>query len=275
MVIDMHTHAFPDAIAERTISILEKKGGFPARNNGTLAGLKKSMEQGGVDLSLVLPVVTKPSQFESINRFAAVVDKTPGLRSFGGIHPLCENIEEKLDFIRSSGLRGIKIHPDYQETFIDDPAYIEILEGCRRRGLYVTTHAGVDPAVPTLVRCPPERMNKVLKKLQYGKDTEPFIILAHLGGANMYDEVEKYLVGTPVYIDLSFVLPYVPKEQVLRIIRNHGSERILFATDAPWVNQKEYLDYFMSLPLDDRERALILCENAAKILDISFPETGT
>ncbi len=270
MIIDMHTHAFPDAIAGRTIAILEKKGGFPAQNDGTVAGLKKTMDAAGISLSLVLPVVTKPTQFESVNRFAKTVDDMPGLRSFGGIHPLCEDLKGKLNFLKQSGFRGIKIHPDYQEKFIDEPEYIEIFENCRRLGLYVTTHAGVDPAEPLLVRCPPERMRKVLDKIKCEKDEKPFIILAHLGGANMYDEVERYLVGTNVYIDLSFVLPHANPEQALRIIRTHGVDKILFATDAPWVSQKKYLEYFMSLPLTDRERSQILYENAAKILNISI-----
>ena len=79
--------------------------------------------------------MTKPSQFESVNRYAAEINGKDGIFSFGGIHPECEGIEEKLDEIKSLGLKGIKLHPDYQATEFDDDKYLRILEGCKKRGL--------------------------------------------------------------------------------------------------------------------------------------------
>ncbi len=87
MIIDFHTHVFPDAIAQRTIAHLEDKGGMKAHIEGTLTGLKCSMKRAGIDYSVVLPVVTKPSQFESVNRYAAEINGKEGIFSFGGIHP--------------------------------------------------------------------------------------------------------------------------------------------------------------------------------------------
>ena len=75
MVIDFHTHIFPDAIAEKTIAILEKASGIKADTDGTLNGLLQSMEVTGVDMSVILPVVTKPSQFESVNVFAKQINE--------------------------------------------------------------------------------------------------------------------------------------------------------------------------------------------------------
>ena len=55
MVIDFHTHAFPDKIADRTIEVLEanilKMQGKPkyAVIAGTLDALKKSMEKNNID----------------------------------------------------------------------------------------------------------------------------------------------------------------------------------------------------------------------------------
>ena len=116
MVIDFHTHIFPDTIASKTIAALEQTSGIEAATDGTLRGLLASMEMAGVDMSVVLPVVTKPSQFESINRYAKSVNETYSgkILSFGGIHPDCEDYKQKLDFIKELGLPGIKLHPDYQ-----------------------------------------------------------------------------------------------------------------------------------------------------------------
>ena len=86
MIIDFHTHIFPDEIAPKTIPALEKVSGIKAATDGTLTGLLQSMEQTGVDISVIMPVVTKPAQFDKINAFAAKVNETYAGRliSFGG-----------------------------------------------------------------------------------------------------------------------------------------------------------------------------------------------
>jgi predicted TIM-barrel fold metal-dependent hydrolase len=269
MLIDFHAHIFPDAIAARTIALLQERGEAHAYTTGDLKGLLASMSEGGVDYAVILPVMTKPSQFESVNRFAAELCKRSDLCSFGGIHPDCDNIEEKLDTIKSLGLKGVKLHPDYQQTDIDDPRYLRILEGCKKRGLYVSIHTGFDPAFPHRIRCTPEMSARVIRKLHEGEeDPKPFMILAHLGANEQPDETEKHLIGLPVYFDLGVILGKVEKEQLLRVIRAHGADKILFATDTPWHSQKEDRLYFESLPLTEEERKAIAFENARRILGI-------
>ena len=98
MVIDFHTHIFPDKIATRTIESLGTIAGINAATDGTLNGLLDSMQRNGVDQSVIMPVCTRAEQFDSINTFAKKVnDKYEGkLISFGGIHPDCEKPKEKL-----------------------------------------------------------------------------------------------------------------------------------------------------------------------------------
>ena len=116
MVIDFHTHTFPDRIAKATIESLSKCSGITPYTDGTTTGLKRSMQEGKVDISVILPVVTKPVQFETVNRVAAkLCEQEEGLISFGGIHPDCADIRRKVKEIKSLGLKGIKIHPAYQE----------------------------------------------------------------------------------------------------------------------------------------------------------------
>ena len=116
MVIDFHTHIFPDKIAAKSIAHLEEASGIMAATDGTLQGLLNSMEKNNVDLSVILPVVTKPSQFETVNQFAAEVNRKYNgkLISFGGIHPDSEDYKAELDKIKELGLIGIMLHPDYQ-----------------------------------------------------------------------------------------------------------------------------------------------------------------
>ena len=204
MVIDFHTHIYPDVIAARTVAALEEKAGGKAFTDGTRKGILESMENAGVDVSVVLPVATKPQQFETINAFAAQLnDECSGkLISFGGIHPDCEDYKGKLDYIKSIGLKGIKIHPDYQGVMIDDIRYMNIIDYASEIDLIVITHAGLDIGMPELVHCPPDRMRKVLDTLKPHK-----MVLAHYGGWKRWEEVYEYIAGQDVYIDTAFTFP--------------------------------------------------------------------
>lgn len=269
MIIDFHTHVFPDKIAEKTIPYLMEKGVIDSYGDGTLNNLKERMKSSGTDKAVVLPVCTKPSQFDSINKFAKILNSEDNIFSFGGIHPDCENIKEKLMLLKSEGFKGIKLHPDYQETYICDEKYFNIISAAVDMGMYISIHAGVDVAYPDDVHCPPKESRKLIDRIyKNGKNVEPKIILAHLGGIDMYDDVERYLVGQPVYLDLAVILGMAPKEQVERIIRNHGADKILYASDYPWSDLDLNVEIMNSLELTDVEKELILHKNAEKILGI-------
>ena len=60
MIIDFHTHTFPDKIAAQTIAYLAEKGNVKPFRAGTLSSLKESMKRAGVDYSVILPVATVP-----------------------------------------------------------------------------------------------------------------------------------------------------------------------------------------------------------------------
>lgn len=269
MVIDFHTHIFPEAIAAKTISHLEKVGNNSAFTDGTIAGLKRSMEAANITTSVILPVVTKPSQFDSVNRYAASINEKDGILSFGGIHPDSNDYQEELKMISNLNLKGIKLHPDYQNTYIDDQRYLNIIQYALNLGLIISIHAGVDIGLPTPVHCPPAKSSKMLETvLSQTSNSSPSIILAHTGGYMQWDEVEQNLVGKNVYFDLSYSLGIIPTQQVLRIIHTHGSKKILFATDSPWGGQSETLAHFYSLNLTQEEQEDILYKNASKLLGL-------
>lgn len=263
MVIDFHTHTFPDAMAPKTIAGLEKAGGIQAHTDGTLGGLRESMRRAGIDWSVVLPVVTKPHQFHTINKVAAEITGRDGIISFGGIHPDTEDYKGELKTIKELSLKGIKLHPDYQKTFIDDEKYVRIIDYAAELSLITVIHAGIDIGLPSPVHCPPERTARMLKSLD-AEHAE--IVLAHTGGYDQWDEVEEYLVGKPVYMDISYSLHRIGEEQFIRIVRDHGADRMLFATDSPWGGQKETLEMFCGLPLTEEEKDRILYQNALRLL---------
>ena len=279
-IIDFHTHAFPDKIAGRTIELLSKKGGIPAHTDGTAEGLRSRLSEAGIFLGIVLPVVTRPEQFESITRFAqqineerhrrysgnvvgASCDEMVELLSFGGIHPDTPDYKKELKQLSALGFRGIKLHPDYQGVYFDDIRYLRIIEYATELGLIVITHAGVDIGFPDMVRCTPERALKVLREVKPDK-----LVLAHCGGWSLWEEVIDTLAGEPVYMDTAYSMGHISEEHFVTLCRAHGPERMLFATDCPWGNPKKDVETFLSMPLDAKEQELILYKNAEKLLGL-------
>ena len=278
MIIDFHTHVYPDKIAERTMATLGNVPDVEAHTDGTLSGILNSMQCAGIDKSVVLPVSTRAGQFDSITKFARFINENHGDRliSFGGIHPDDEDIESKLAYLKKLGFKGVKIHPDYTETFIDDERYIRIVAEAHKLGLLVITHAGKDPAYST-IHCPPDKGLSMLKAVHsLAPDDTPFFIFAHLGGNRLLSDVEKYLVGQNCYIDISCSFSDLghfsnaADEDVVRIIKNHGADKMLFATDSPWNDQKAYVERFKALEgISDTEKEMILSGNAKKLLSLS------
>ena len=272
MIIDMHTHVFPDNISKKAMDSLTahaSKSGLLPYTDGTLSSLIDSMDEAKIDLSVVLPVLTSVNQFESVNSFASYLNRSQKrVLSFGGIHPCDDDIQGHLKRIKDMGFKGIKLHPDYQDTFFDDQRYYSILFTCFELGLKVVTHSGRDPGFDT-VHCTPKMGKHVLDRLK--RDTgsdDPFVMFAHLGGSQMYDDVEKYLVKEPCFFDLSHAFEFCDRDQMIRIIRSHGPDRILFATDSPWRDQKRYVCLLNDSELSDNEKKLILYDNAKRFLGL-------
>ncbi len=265
MIIDFHTHIFPDKIAARSIEALSQVSGIKAATDGTLNGLLASMDRSGVDLSVIMPVVTKPSQFESVNTFAAKVNEQYAgrLLSFGGIHPDSEDYKAELKRIKELGLPGIKLHPDYQGVMIDDVRYMKIIEYANELDLVILVHAGIDIGLPEPVHCPPDKARKVLDTIKPQK-----LILAHMGGWKQWDEVYEYLAGEQVYLDTAFSFDYMEQEMFMKLWEKHDKDKILFATDSPWSDARRDMDVVNTLPLTVQEKEAIFSGNAKKLLNM-------
>lgn len=273
MIVDFHAHIFPDKIANKTVQILEKKANIPSHSDGTYDGLISSMRRAGVKLSVNLPVLTSPSQFDSILKFATAVNErfftSDGTRerilSFAGMHPDIEEPEEKLRAIKESGILGIKIHPDYQSTFFDDEKYVRILAEAKRLGLITVTHAGFDAGYPgEEIRCTPMRVMRLLDKIG-GYDK---LVLAHFGGNRLFTEVYEILAGEDVYFDTACVLGELSEKNFSQMIEKHGEEKILFATDSPWRDLTEDTNIIKSFSLGESARECVFSKNALALLGI-------
>lgn len=179
------------------------------------------------------------------------------------MHPASPTIKEDIKWIKEHGLKGIKLHPDYQDTYFDDPAYAKIVEYASEQDLITVVHAGKDLAYPDDVHCTPEMSLKLIREV--GPKN---LVLAHTGGLFMWDEVEELLAGEEVYMDISYTLPEISEEQFLRIVRKHGADKMLFGTDSPWGGQRQVLSILDKMKLTKEEKEAILWKNAAGILKL-------
>lgn len=268
MIVDFHTHIFPEKIAARTIAKLETIANVKAFTDGREKSLITSMEKAGVDVSIVLPVVTAPEQFHTINHFAAALndayqDKNVRLLSFGGIHPDTADYKKELREIKELGLQGIKLHPDYQNTYFDDIKYMRILDYASQLDLVTVVHAGIDIGFPNHVRCTIACVRKVLDEVAPKK-----LVLAHYGGFGLWEEVEEFVAGRDVYLDTAYTAGFIGDEIFLKILKKHGADKILFATDSPWSGQEESLSHIRGLVDKKEELDKILGENACRLVNV-------
>ena len=288
MIIDIHTHTFPDKIAKNAVDKLQSASHTAPFTDGTNGALKASMKRAGIDYSIILPVATNPGQVVKINTRAAEQNQIgldqnhhlSGVLSFGCMHPDFPDWHSELSRIAALGLKGIKLHPIYQNTDFDDLKYIRILNRAGELNLIVLIHAGLDVGYPGIIHASPEMICHAVR------DAGPVkLILAHMGGWRDWNQVEEILPDTGVYLDTSFSLGYMTPNgdgyyqtredlklldeiQFIRMIRRFGADKILFGTDSPWGDQARELQKIRALPLTKSEQDAITGGNAAKLLDL-------
>lgn len=283
MIIDFHTHTFPEKIAAGAVGKLASNSHTHPFTGGTQGELLASMQRSGVDISVVLPVATSARQVEHVNDASIRINEgtaEKGILSFGCMHPDFEDWHGELGRLAGAGIKGVKLHPPYQEVDFDDPRYLRILDRCGELGLIVLTHAGLDVGLPGHEESTPEKIARAVRAA--GPVT---LVLAHMGGWRCWDQVERLLPGTGVYLDTSFSLdPMTPigdgfyqtpqslarltGEDMARMIRLFGADHILFGTDSPWEDQLDQVERIRALPLTEDEKAAILGENARRLLGI-------
>lgn len=262
MKIDFHTHCFPDRLAEKAINELAVRSEKKAFFDGTLSGLKDRIKKAGIDKAVVCNISTNVKQVPAVNDFAIAANGGE-IISFGSVHPLYENYKYEIDRLCGAGIKGLKFHPDYQKYFVDDESVFPIYEYAAGKGMIMLFHAGIDIGLKGVIKCTPDRFVNVAKAFSGAK-----LVAAHMGGYYYADLAEEYLTGKDIYLDTSASLSTLTKKQALRIIRGHGADKVLFATDLPWFSPEKDIKYIESLGLTEEEKEMIYHKNAEKLLRI-------
>jgi len=279
LLIDFHTHIFPEKIAAGTVQFLSEKSKTIPYSDGTISGLLKNMQRAEINFSVILPVATKPSQVEKINNSAALTNEkffAQGIISFASMHPDFENFRAELGRIKNFGFKGIKIHPVYQDTDLDSEKYLQIFYRAAELDLIVVTHSGLDIGFPGVVRCSPRMAKNVVEQVGEFK-----FVLAHMGGWKNWDEVLKILAGKKFFLDTSFSTGKIPAqknfvgdknllgaEDFKKFVEVFGAEKILFGTDSPWTSVEDSINFIKKIPLRDEDKLKILGKNAKILLNL-------
>ena len=261
-VFDFHVHLYPDALALKAVSLLSERFNNPPAFDGTVAGARAKLAACGLAGALNLPIATRPDQVDSVNAWAAAINGGP-VFSLATVHPDTPDLPGALEAVRRAGFRGIKLHPEYQSFSLEDPRLEPVWDACARLGLFAFLHAGGER-----VFRPPYHSSPASIAALLGRHPRLALVAAHLGGFQMWDESERLLVGRPLTLDLSHTLGWMPEAQIVRMVRRHGAERIVFGSDGPWQDCGVVLEAFLRLPLSADEQRLILWENAARLLGL-------
>ena len=220
--------------------------------------------------------VRKPIQKEGYSQSNPTVAKTdknpPSRRSLDrkstrsekgkAKQPDKPSVREELERIKSLGLKGVKLHPDYQGFSVDDEKMFPIYKKISQLGLITVFHAGFDYGFPPPYGATPEKMIKALKQF------DSPVIAAHWGGIDCYQEVLDILCKENIYFDTSFGYSMMPKYYAEKILEKHGTDKILFGTDSPWHNAEVENRLLSTLNLSKEDMEKITHKNAEKLLGI-------
>ncbi|MBQ9743262.1 MAG: amidohydrolase family protein [Ruminococcus sp.] len=260
-IIDVHTHIYPDKIAERATEAIGKFYDLHMEGIGSVSKLLESMEQNDVSHSVVYSVATSAAQVQKINDFIvsevnAHPDKFSG---FGTMHLEYEDKFAEVDRCIAMGLKGIKLHPDTQAFNADDDRMLELYDYLQTKGLPLMLHCGdfrYDYSHPRRIA----RICRLFPKLT--------LIGAHFGGWSVWDEVLDYLRDTDCMVDTSSSSSFITAERFSELIHAYGADRVMFGTDFPMWEQKPELEKIMNVPMTETEREKIMYKNAESLLKI-------
>ncbi len=260
MIIDFHTHAFPDAVAAKAIPALAKEGNVTAHTTGTVDALLASMDRAGIDTSVICSIATRPAQFETILAWSHGI-RSPRLVPLPSIHPADTEITAKIFRLKGEGFAGIKMHPYYQDFFLDEERLTPLYEALSETGLLLVVHCGYDIAFPRIRRADPAQILTVRKRFPNLR-----LITTHFGGWDIWEEVEGMLLGQEIFMEISFALSYLTPEQAVRMLNKHPADYLLFGSDSPWDNQAEAIHRLRQLSLPEALLSRILGGNGERLL---------
>ena len=187
-VIDFHTHVYPDHLAHRATRATCDFYGLDTDQTGSVSQLLEKGRAAGIDRFVLLPVAVNALGVRRVNEFIVEeVKRHPEFYGFGTVHPDMEDMAGEIDYIRASGLLGVKLHPDMQGVNTDDERLFPLYERLEAKGLSRFVHCGDEYRDFSH----PRHLRRVIDRFP-----RLSVIAAHLGGWSKWDDAVEYLGDT-------------------------------------------------------------------------------
>jgi len=277
MIIDFHTHLFPEAICSGRESYCESEPAFellyrsPKSRLVSAPELLTAMDKNGIDQSVVFGFPWRdPELFKMHNDcIIEAVQKHPGrLIGFGCFDPGSSAAAREAERCLDGGLAGIGELAFYRSG-IEDESLAQlspVMAICRDRGRPVLIHTN-EPVGRNYPGKTPNTLAQIYRLVeQFPENT---IVLAHWGGGLFFFSLLKKEVKDRlknVYFDTA-ASPFLYDPAIYRIaIELVGVEKILFGSDYPLIEPQRYLKELDSLQLSMDQRARICGQNAERLL---------
>ena len=261
-IIDSHAHIFPRKIAEKAVKSIGEFYNIPMNNSsGQIKDLLFCGSKIGVKRYIVHSTATVKHQVRAINTFISdSVKENPCFTGLMTLYPdmSIKEIDDEIKFATDNGLKGIKLHPDFQKFCIDDPKLFNI-------------YAAAEGVLPILFHTgdkryeysKPWRLANVAKKYKKLK-----VIGAHFGGYSEWESLDCYQDLPNVFFDTSSSLSFLSVEKAESLIAKFGVEKFMFGSDFPmWAHERE-LEYFLQLDLTEEQKEKILFKNAEDLYNL-------
>ncbi len=256
-IADIHAHIFPDKIAAKASRSISGFYNADSSHIPTLQNFLGQKEKAGIQIAAISSSATAPSQVGAINTFIAqCIQAAPGLIGLGSLFPTMDNWEAELEWMVQAGLRGVKIHPDFQQIPIDEPKAVPMYRAIAKAGLPVLFHMGD----AKFDHSSPERLENLIRQVP-----DLIAIAAHFGGWQSWDRSFNHILPENVFYDTSSSILFLGEEKSLAFLDKAGAHRFLFGTDFPMWTPKTELDRFLNLKLDETTRDQILYGNFERL----------
>lgn len=246
-------------------ALLDEVPGMEAYLDGTIASLMRSMDEAGIEKSVVCCIATKIEQFERILSWCREI-RSDRLIPFPSVHPADPNMAKRIEQIASEGFLGVKLHPFYQDFYAADSRMRPLYERVAWHNLILVMHTGFDIAFPRQRRADPQTLLKLTERFPGLR-----LVATHLGAWQQWEEVQHCLIGRPIYIEMSLATDYLEAAVLREMLMAHPQEYLLFGTDCPWSDQRATLSRLKALDLPDQRLSHLVFRNAADLLGRTDP----
>ena len=263
-IFDAHCHIYPVSIAQKAVEgINQFYDHLPFEPyDGTTGTLLRTGRDAGISHFVVHSVATAPHQISGINRFIAseVALSDGAFTGLGTLHPDSAHLEQDFRELLSLGLKGVKLHPDFQRFEADSDKAMRIYGLCAEADLPVLVHTGdhrFDYSNPNRIA----NILRTFPKLKF--------VGAHFGGWSVWDEAVSTLSGFEnMIVDTSSTFYALGCDKGRELIRKWGTDRVMFGSDYPMWKPQADIQCLLEMKLTEDEYSRIFWDNAAKVFGL-------